>query len=181
MGREEKTGTPGIEETPVSKSQRKREAREILSLARRLVELSPARLEQVPLDAALRSEIERARAIRSHVARKRQMQFVAKLMRRDDPEAIETALASFDLEAKQITARQHRCEAWRDVLLDEGDPAIGRLFEQRRDADAQAIRQLVRNARREAARNQAPSAARALFRLLRGLDETTPLPPVNSP
>ena len=180
MEKERERNAEGTEQAPASKSQRKREAREIQSLAKRLLALSPARLDQVPMDKTLRAEIDRARAIRSNVARKRQMQYVAKLMRRDDPEPIEDALASFDAEAKQITARQHRCEAWRDVLIDEGDTAIGRLFEQRRDADLQAIRQLVRNARREAGRDQAPTAARTLFRLLRELDETGPLPPSSS-
>ena len=162
----------------VSKSQRKREALETVKLAKRLVALSPALLEQVPLDRALRDEIERARAIRSHVAHKRQLQYVAKLMRRDDTAPIEAALASFEFEARQITARQHRCEGWRDALVEQGDPAIGGLFEQRRDADVQALRQLVRNAQRETRLGQPPSAARALFRLLRALDEAEPLPPV---
>lgn len=160
----------------VSKSQRKREALEVRDLAKQLLALSPARLEQVPLSATLREEIKRARAIRSHVARKRQMQYVAKLMRRDDTAPIEDALESFEVEARQLTARQHRCEAWRDRLIDEGDAAVGSLFELRRDTDTQAIRQLVRNARREAARAEPPAAARALFRLLRELDEAAPLP-----
>jgi len=177
----DKANGNGIHDTAgaVSKSQRKREALETVKLAKQLVTLSPALLQQVPLGTTLRDEIDRARAIRSHVARKRQLQYVAKLMRRDDTAPIEAALASFELEAGQITARQHRCEGWRDALVDEGDSAIGRLFEQRRDADVQALRQLVRNARREAQREQPPSAARALFRLLRTLDEAEPLPPVS--
>ena len=76
-----------------------------------------------------------------------------------------------------MTARQHRAEAWRDRLLEEGDGAVGALLDSRRDADGQAIRQLLRNAGREAARNKPPAAARTLFRLLRELDEREPLPP----
>ena len=162
----------------VSKSQRKREAQAIKSLASRLIGLSPSRLAQVPLDESLRREIDKARSIRSHVARKRQMQFVAKLLRRDDTEAIESALASFDLEASQLTARQHRAEAWRDRLIEQGDPAIGALLERRRDTDTQAVRQLLRNARREAERGKPPAAARSLFRLLRDMDVVEALPPL---
>ena len=88
------------------------------------------------------------------------------------------ALDGFETEARQLNARHHRSEAWRDHLLERGDPAVGQLMELRRDADAQAIRQLLRNAGREAARGKPPSAARALFRLLRELDETDPLPPL---
>jgi ribosome-associated protein len=161
----------------VSKSQKRREALEIRTLAARLIGLSPAQLAQVPLDDHVRAEIEQARRIRSNVARKRQMQFVAKLMRRSDPAVIHAALAAFDQEARQLTARQHRSEAWRDHLLAAGDAAIGELLQQRRDADGQALRQLVRNALREARADRPPAAARALFRELRALDETEPLPP----
>ena len=161
----------------VSRSQKKREAHEIRNLARRLIELNPARLAQVPLDEQLRSEIERARGIRSNVARKRQLQYVAKLMRRDDITVIDETLESFDGEARQMTARHHRSEAWRDCLLEKGDPAVGALLEKRRDADAQALRQLLRNAKREAEKNKPPASARALFKMLRELDEAEPLPP----
>ena len=161
----------------ISKSQRRREALEVRSLASQLISLSQSRLAEVPLDEQLRDEIDRARSIRSNVARKRQLQYVAKLLRRDDLEPILDALDSFDNEARQLTARQHRVEAWRDLLIESGDAAVGALLERRRDADAQAIRQLVRNARREAEKNKPPSSARALFRLLRELDESETLPP----
>jgi len=161
----------------ISKSQRRRDALEVRALAARLIALAPTQLAQVPLDDRLRAEIEQARRIRSNVARKRQLQFVAKLMRRSDPAEIEAALAGFDQEARQLTARHHRSEAWRDHLLAAGDAAIGELLQQRRDADAQALRQLVRNAQREARTGRPPAAARALFRELRALDEAEPLPP----
>jgi ribosome-associated protein len=164
-------------DAPPSKSQRRRDALELRNLATRLIRLPTSQLAQVPLDSQLRAEIDRARGIRSHVAGKRQMQYVAKLLRRSDPQPLYDALDSFDNEARQVTARQHRSEAWRDRLLEEGDSAVGALLELRRDADGQGIRQLIRNAGREAARNKPPAAARALFRLLRELDEREPLPP----
>lgn len=165
-------------EEAASKSQRRREALDIKTLASRLIDLSASRLAQVPLGDTLRAEIDRARGIRPRVARKRQLQYVAKLLRRDDPQPILDALESFENEARQLNARHHRSEAWRDHLLEAGDTAVGELLEQRRDADAQTLRQLLRNARQEASRGKPPTAARALFRLLRELDEQQPLPPV---
>lgn len=162
----------------VSKSQRRRDALEVKSLASRLIELPAARLALVPLDEQLRSEIEHARRMKAHGARKRQLQYVAKLMRRDDPEPILDALEAFENEARHLTARHHRSEAWRDFLLENGDRAVGSLLEKRRDADAQTIRQLLRNAAREAKSNKPPAAARSLFKLLRELDEAEPLPPL---
>ena len=151
-----------------------------MRLASTLISLSPSRLAEVPLDEQLRSEIERARSIKSNVARKRQLQYVAKLLRREGPDPVLDALDSFENEARQLTARQHRVEAWRDALIESGDAAVGALLERRRDADGQAIRQWVRNARREAQHNKPPAAARSLFKLLRELDQAEPLPPLNS-
>jgi len=172
-------GKEKIGEEPefISKSQRKRDAQELKSLASELIGLSKARLAKVPLEDSIREAVEEARQIRSHVARKRQLQFLAKLLRRTDPTEIIEAIESFRDGARQLTARQHRTEAWRDYLLESGDSALGVLLDQRLEADAQAIRQLIRNAQRESSRGKPPSSSRALFRLLRDLDEKAPLPP----
>ena len=164
------------EPLPVSKSQRRRDALELKTLAADLIELSPSRLARVPLDDSLTAAIEEARHFRSHGARKRQLQYVAKLLRRVDPDPIFQTLDEFDNAARQLIARQHRVESWRDCLLESGDQTLGVLLRQRRDADAQALRQLIRNAQKESARGKPPAAARTLFRILRELDETEPLP-----
>jgi len=164
----------------VSKSQRKREALEVRDLAATLIGLSAARLARIPLDDRVASAVAEARRIRSHVARKRQLQFVAKLLRSTDTEPVLAALEAFDNQARELNASHHRTEAWRDHLLAEGDEALGQLLSIRHDAEAQAVRQLIRKARQEAQRQKAPAASRALFRLLRTMDEAEPLPPVSS-
>ena len=161
---------------PVSKSQRRRDALEVRSLAARLIATGPALLARVPLDDTVRAAIAEAQRIHTNVARKRQLQYVAKLLRRADPEPVVQALQDLEQEGRQAVARQHRAEAWRDRLLEAGDPALGELIRQRRDGDAQAIRQLIRTARQEAARGRPPAAARRLFRALREMDEREPLP-----
>jgi len=170
-----------VEEQPLAtKSQRRRDALETKSLASELIKLSAARLGRVPMDDSVRSAIKEARQIRSHVARKRQLQYVAKLLRRIDPEPIVQTLEGFDNEARQLTGRQHRSEAWRDFLLESGDQAVGVLMQQRDDVDTQALRQLIRNAQKESARGKPPASARAIFRLLREMDESEPLPPASA-
>ena len=164
--------------TELSKSQRRRDALELKSLAKSLIELSPSRLDRLPLEKAVREAIDQAHRIRSNVARKRQMQFVAKLLRRADAEPITEAMAALEQEGRLVTARQHRAERWRDYLLEAGDPAVSELLNQRRDADAQAIRQLIRKARSEVTRGRPPAASRSLFRLLRDMDENESLPPL---
>jgi len=130
---------PADESEVVSKSQRKRDALELKNLASTLIGLDAARLARVPMDDSIREAIEDARKIRSNVARKRQLQYAAKLLRRVDPAEIIETIESFDLAARQLTARQHRCEAWRDLLLESGDEALGKLLEHEQAVDIQAM------------------------------------------
>lgn len=160
----------------VSKSQRRRDALELKSLARDLIAMSHSQLARVPLEEDVRAAIGEARQIRSNVARKRQLQYVAKLLRRGDAAPIVEAIEALEYDSRQLSARQHRAEAWRDHLIEQGDPALGELLRQRPGADTQAIRQCIRKARAEAECNKPPSAARALFRLLRDMDENEALP-----
>ncbi|MEE8339319.1 MAG: ribosome biogenesis factor YjgA [Xanthomonadales bacterium] len=160
----------------ISKSQRKRDARVLKSLASELIKLSSSQLAKVPLEETIREAVQEARQIRSHVAGKRQLQFIAKQLRRIDATPIRETIDSFQNKARQSTVRQHRVENWRDFLLESGDAALGKLLQHRHTADGQAIRQLIRNAQREASRGKPPASARALFRLLRDMDENEPLP-----
>jgi len=162
----------------VSKSQRRREALELKALARKLISMSPTKLDRIPLEQPIRAAVDEGRRIRSNVAAKRQLQYVAKLLRLADPAPLISAIAELDRDAQQLTARQHRAESWRDYLIDSGDPALSHLLQQRGDVDIQVIRQIVRSARAQAAGGKPPAAARSLFRLLRQMDEDTPLPQV---
>ncbi len=165
-----------VGDEPVSKSQRKREAKALFDFGRRLVELPEPVLLALPLEPALLEEIQFTRSIKARVARKRQLGFLAKKLRLADLTAVEAALEARQDAARQVNARHHRAEAWRDRLL-EGDPsALGVLLDARRDIDAQTLRQLVRNAQREAAAGKPPASARKLFRLLRDSDEVAALP-----
>lgn len=160
----------------VSKSQLKREAQAMKDLASELLELSAAQLHKVPLDNDVLMAIQQARKFHSHGARRRQLQYIAKLIRRVDASPIIDAVAAFQSEARGLTARQHRSEAWREALVERGDTALGELLQARPGIDAQALRQLIRNAQREQQAGKPPAASRALFRMLRELDVEEALP-----
>lgn len=165
-----------LEEIPeVSKSQLKREALEKRSLASELIALGSKQFANAPLDENLREEIRAARKITAHVARKRQLQFVAKQLRNSDTAEIEQYLESLNTDANQLTQRHHRAESWRDFLISGGDSALAEFLQLRPDADRQALRQLIRNAKQELAAGKPPAAARSLFRMLRDLDSTAAL------
>mgnify|MGYP001826948963 FL=1 len=148
----------------------------MFELARDLVAMSSKQLSVLPIEQDLRDAIDFAGSIRSHVARKRQVQFVAKMMRSRDVEAIQQALAEQELEARQVTVRHHRVEAWRDRLLAGGDTALGELIQHIDPSNVQALRNLLRNARKESELGKPPAAARKLFKLLRELDADKDLP-----
>jgi len=160
-----------------SKSQLKRDAQAVKSLAASLLRLSASQLRRVPLDNEVLVAMEEARKFRSHGARRRQLQYITRLIRRTDTSAIVAALAQIESEARGMSARHHRAEAWRETLIERGDAALAELLQNRDRVDVQQLRQLVRNARREKDAGKPPAAARALFRFLHDLDAEQPLPP----
>jgi len=158
------------ENPEVSRSQRRREALDVLQLAHALSALSEAQLKSMPISDELREEAQRTRAITQQIAHKRQAQFLAKQMRKLDPAALEAIRAALDRDrtvARQQTAALHQIEAWRDRLIDEGDEALNELLQRFPQADRQQLRQLARSARAERERNKPLHAYRELFRLLR--------------
>jgi ribosome-associated protein len=167
-GRDEDTG----QFLSPSRSQQRREALGVLELAEQLAAQSPAQLEKLPIPEALLPHIEDTRRITAHIARKRQLAFLAKQMRREDDEtldAIRDALDAGSETSRRGVALMHKAEDWRTRLLDGGDAALTALLDEYPAADRQRLRQLVRNALDERARNKPPRAFREIYQLLREL------------
>lgn len=157
-----------------SKSQLKRDATALQALGERLVELTSAQLARIPLPAELHHAIAEAQRIRQRGGRRRQLQFIGKLMRQVDVAPIQAAVQAMDDQGRQAAAEHRQAEQWRDRLLAEGDTALAEFLGKCPAADRQQLRQTVRAAQREREAKAAPRAARTLFRLLRGLLEAPP-------
>ena len=167
-GRDQETG----EFLSSSRSQQRREALEVLELAEKLASLTTTQLSKLPIPDDLLPHLEQTRKITAHIARKRQLAFLAKQMRREDDETLEAIRDALDedgVAARREIAALHRVEAWRERLLADGDAALAELLEEYPSADRQHLRQLVRNAHEEKLRNKPPRAFRELFRELRTL------------
>jgi ribosome-associated protein len=163
------------EEKP-SKTQRKREMHELQALGVRLVELNSDQLDAVALPEDLRDAVERAQRITKHEARRRQLQYIGRLMRSVDPGPIREKLKVWDGVSTEETARVHRIERWREKLL-EDDGTIGALVRAHPGIDTQRLRSLVRNARDERKAGRPPRAYRELFRALRDIiPDSQPVP-----
>ncbi|MCL6618867.1 ribosome biogenesis factor YjgA [Thermomonas hydrothermalis] len=168
-GRDETTG----EYFSPSRSAQRRAALDILALGEQLAAMSDAQLARLPVPDTLLPHIHDTRRITSHIARKRQLAYLAKQMRKLDDtvlDAIRDAMHKDGETARREAALLHRAEALREALLgDAGDAALTDLLAAYPQADRQQLRQLVRNAREERAKNKPPRAFRALFRSLRAL------------
>ena len=162
----------------ISKSQRKREAQELLDVAKNLISMPESRLKRMPLDDDLRREIEFARSIRPHGARKRQLLTVGKMLRKRDVDALLEELEDVNKKNRKLNARHHLVEAWRDKLIEGSDQTLSEFLELSPTSNAQTMRQLIRNARKEAKAGKPPAASRKLFKLLRESDAENTLPAV---
>ncbi|HEU0152833.1 MAG TPA: ribosome biogenesis factor YjgA [Arenimonas sp.] len=155
-----------------SRSEQRREALAVLDLAMKLVGESDARLQQIPMDEDLLALVIASKKITSQIARKRQIHYLAKQMRRQDDEALQLIRAALDhdkAEGRREAQALHEVEYWRDKLVDDGDEALSELLANHPHADRQHLRQLARNAHQERLKNKPPHAYRELFRELRTL------------
>lgn len=151
-----------------SKSRRKADAHALQALGAQLVALNGNQLAQVPLPETLREAVEAAQRVRSHEGRRRQLQYIGKLMRNVDAEPIRAKIEGWQSVAIEQTARLHALERWRERLLAEPD-ALAALATEFPRADLQQLRTLIRNTQREREQNRPPKSNRALFQLLKDI------------
>ena len=147
---------------------------ELQALGTALVELPESRIAAMALPPALLAAVLEAKRIKSHEAKRRQMQYIGRLMRDVDAAPIRERLAEVEGHSAQATARHRRLEAWRERLLGD-DTALTAFAAEHPGADLQALRTLIRNARKEAEQGKPPRAFRELFRVLKDLESPTPL------
>jgi ribosome-associated protein len=165
-----------------SKSQRKRDSTELQALGAELMALPEAAFQALPLPEELREAMVEYRRTRSHEGRRRQLQYVGKLMRGADAEPLREALARARLGGARDSLLPHQAEAWREQLLAD-DAALTRWAGEHPETDLQQLRQLVRAARaqaldasRAAGPGQAPRQGRGHRELFRFIRSCLPTP-----
>jgi ribosome-associated protein len=147
-----------------SKSARKREAQRIKQLGTRLAELADTERRALNLPDALEAAIVAYHRITAHEAKRRQRQYIGRLMREADISGIEHALAAIAQRAGEARHAHHRLERWRELLLAD-DAALTSYLDAYPATDRQRLRMLVRAARADV--DGARGAERQLFRFLR--------------
>ena len=150
----------------LSRTKKKHQVEELQKLGAALIELPPSQLDALALPAVLVAAVREAHRITSHEARRRQVQLIGKVMRKIDPEPVRAALAEVTGNSAARRAQQRRLESWRARLIAD-DAALTEFASEHAGADLQAMRTLIRNARKEIELAKPPRAQRELFRLLR--------------
>lgn len=150
-----------------SRSQKKRDSKELQAMGEQLAALTREELRPLDLPVDLLTALDELRTLSKHEARRRQAQFVGKLMRGIDPEPIRDFLSSRGQAKAEADSAFHEVERLREKLLQGEDAPLDAFFDAHPQADRQHLRQLVRNARLELAKGKPPKNSRALFRALR--------------
>jgi ribosome-associated protein len=159
----------GYAERP-SKTQLKQQSHALQDLGVALTELSDERLAATEMPESLRDAIKVYRKTRSHEGKRRQMQYVGKLMRGADEEALREAVAAATVGSARETLALHETERWRAELIAD-DGALDRWLHDHPDTDTQQLRSLVRAARRDAVglapEARQPKSFRELFQFIK--------------
>ncbi|HQV88671.1 MAG TPA: ribosome biogenesis factor YjgA [Nitrosomonas sp.] len=151
-----------------SKTKRKKDMHALQEIGEQLVELDPKKLNEFDLPEILLDAIHLARPMNKHGARRRQMQYIGKLMRTIDVLPIQEKLDSWQKTSLHQTARLHQLERWRERLLTD-DNALTEFAQKYPTADLQHLRLLIRNAHKEKAADKPPKSFRLLFQALQGI------------
>lgn len=162
------TGEP-YSERP-NKTQLKRDMKVLHDLGRALVELAPSRFEDVTLSERMYDAVFTAKKLKK-AALQRQLRFISGIMSEEDVETLQRQLKQIAIPHQQETEAFHEIEEWREKLVAGDDELMNQLIEQFSNADRQHLRQLVRNAGKEAQQNKPPKSSRLLFKYLKALQE----------
>jgi ribosome-associated protein len=157
-----------------SKTRLKQKSHALQRLGVELTQLSDDRLSRIEMPEPLRYALDVYRKTKSHEGKRRQLQYIGKLMHNADEAVLREAVAAATLGTAQNTLALHQAEQWRLALITD-DEAMTRWLHEHPETDTQQLRSLVRAARRDAAglkpEDRQPKSYRDLFQLLRPLLE----------
>lgn len=155
------------QEQPPSKSELKRRALGLQALGRELTELNPAQLAELPLPEKLAAAIADYQRFPSRGAKRRQLQYIGRLMRDFDVAPVEAALDTLRGQSAEAQYEFHLLEGWRDRLMESPEEALTAFLDEYPNTDRQALRHQLQRLQKAGSEDQQRNAARALFRFLR--------------
>ena len=156
-----------------SRNELKKTMQDLQELGEAVASLPVDRLDKLKLDERLRDAIDELRRTKSFEGKRRQVQYIGKLMKHEDPAPLREAVASYRVGSATDTLALHQAEYWRDQLL-AGDDALANWVKDYPATDVQQLRSLVRSARKEKLEpgERHGRAYRDLFKLVKELMST---------
>ena len=149
-----------------SKSALKREMLSLQKIGADLVSLSPKKLSKITMSEELTEAIMLARRLKNSEGKRRQMQYIGKIMRSVDIEKITVEMELFDQKSDIFHDKKIRLEKWKDRLISQGDKAIDQLLVESPKMDRKHLRQLTRQARKEVLGNKPVNASKKIIAYL---------------
>ncbi|MGE5385646.1 MAG: ribosome biogenesis factor YjgA [Betaproteobacteria bacterium] len=153
----------------VSKTRKKETMHELQELGTALTELSRDQLKKMDLPEDLHEAVLDWHRFTAREAKRRQLQYIGRLMRSADPEPIQAGLALVRGKSAAETARMHRLERLRERLL-EDEKTLHEIAETWPGADLTHLRSLRRAALKEKEASKPPKNYRLIFQFLKELD-----------
>ena len=150
-----------------SRTQTKNEDRALQDLGKQLVGLSPEQVANIDVPEELLEAVMVARKTRKRGAKRRQMQYIGRLMRNIDPEPIRNALENIRRGDLDKARSFHKIEQWRDAIKAGEKQVIEEILASCPDAERQRLSQLARNARDDVQKGKGVKSSRVLFRYLK--------------
>jgi len=145
-----------------SRTDLKRESTELQKLGEDLLTLRADLVERLDVSEKLKDAVVEAKRITNFEGKRRQMQYIGKLMRKVDPDVLEAMRAAL-VEQNSGSALEnlvlHQAETWRDRLLDSED-AFAEWITHCPGTDSQQLRALIRQARKDAVPEKPGAAVR---------------------
>lgn len=132
----------------VSKSEMKREMHRFQKLGETLCTLKPSDWKTLPISEHLHSALEESLRIKKNEAKRRHMQYIGKLMREQDIDAIQAQLDLSNPSSDAYMRNMNILENWRTKLI-TSDDALNQFISEYPETDRQHLRNLIRNARKE--------------------------------
>ncbi|WP_020409665.1 ribosome biogenesis factor YjgA [Hahella ganghwensis] len=154
-----------------SKSSKKRAMQALQDLGRELTKLKPDQLDELPISDRLKDALIDYQKFPSHEAKRRQLQYIGKLMREVDEEELQPYLEKYTEGSDSQTAVHHQAERWREQLITGGNEALTAFVDEHPGGDIQHLRHLIRNAQKDLEQNKNRGAAKKLYRYIRDMLE----------
>ena len=157
------------QEEELSRTQIKRAMEALQDLGGKLLDLKPAELARIPMSPTLEAALDEAKRINQNEAKRRHLQYIGKVMRDEDSEAIAKALAVTDSGSDEHRRAFHQLETWRDGLIADNADTLEEIMQLHEEADRQHLVHLVKQAQSVHQEEKAKTATKKLFKYLRQL------------